>query len=692
MRPFEDRAGKLPAAVLTVLLLVASFAGSPVPADAEATVEAQAGPTTEHVTAPATNRALQEDSGVVVQTLCTNCNNADLSVGGLGNDHVSVLCDGMLVPPGLAQVYLLSVMPATMIDKVVVKKGAGEAELDGSSVGGAIEIERRRPEPEIVLNATGDAGSYGWRGVRSDLSGVAGIFGGSLAASWAQSDSIDPNQDGFAELPTFDRMTAEAIGEFDISPTHNLKLGASIYEEDQEDGRGAPYFTLDNQWEGWEREDVQLGRRQVDLSYGFEPRSGSNLQFTAFRSDRSQDIQETQTQSFPLVDLYNVVQLETYAIEESHDHARAAFTQPVGHGATVRVGVSATKGRYEVLDVLNNLLTGRPGHVFEERLTERGAWAEGETSLGGKVDLALGLRYVDITYSDNEDRSFWASLPLPEGDRFLPRASLTYKPTDAFNLRFSAGTGFRAPQPTYGEVCCGRRYRNSRGLRTETSEAYGFELTYQPDPRYKVAASYFLTKFDDLLIRLAPWSDTRLRRTYQSVNVTKARYNSVNMEVRFELSRYWTIKGAGSWLDAANRSEDDVIVALVDYGSDDAGQDVVLHTKTIPFLAEWRGSIGTDFTSGSGLVKVGVSAAYTGSLLTQRFVKNQAEPEEFVKTADFRVVNFRASKAFRNGVTIFAGVDNIFDHVQDDIGNPQFDYNWGPLRGIYYYAGISYSM
>ena len=26
------------------------------------------------------------DDGVMVQTVCTNCNNADLSLGGLGND------------------------------------------------------------------------------------------------------------------------------------------------------------------------------------------------------------------------------------------------------------------------------------------------------------------------------------------------------------------------------------------------------------------------------------------------------------------------------------------------------------------------------------------------------------------------------------------------------------------------------
>ncbi|NJN64329.1 MAG: TonB-dependent receptor plug domain-containing protein, partial [Acidobacteria bacterium] len=66
-----------------------------------------------------------------MQTMCTNCNSADLSLGGLGNEHIAMTCDGIPVPAGLAQIYLLSVMPPTVIDNVDVEKGAGSAPSGG---------------------------------------------------------------------------------------------------------------------------------------------------------------------------------------------------------------------------------------------------------------------------------------------------------------------------------------------------------------------------------------------------------------------------------------------------------------------------------------------------------------------------------------------------------------------------------
>jgi hypothetical protein len=188
------------AGLLAALLLASAF--SVVGAEDEPPPAAQPAPTDSTPTLPA-------DSGIFVQTLCTNCNNADLSVGGMGNEHVAVVCDDMPVAPGLAQVYLLSVMPPTMIDKVAVDKGASQVELEGAAVGGGIRIERREAEPGLVLNAMADAGSFGWTGTRVDLTGRKGPLGGYFVGSWATSDSIDPDGDKQANLPEFDRTTFE---------------------------------------------------------------------------------------------------------------------------------------------------------------------------------------------------------------------------------------------------------------------------------------------------------------------------------------------------------------------------------------------------------------------------------------------------------------------------------------------------
>lgn len=214
---------------------------------------------------------IQGDSGISIQTLCTNCNNADLSLGGLGNEHVDVVCDGLPVAQGLGQIYLLSIMPSTMIDKVAVRKGAGEVQLDGGAVGGGIEIERREPRPGVQLNVSGDAGSYGWMGSKLDLSGRRGRFGGAFIGSLAQSDRIDANGDGNPDLGSIDRHTLEGAAEVELPREQRLRLGLASYIESQKDGPGG----ADPQQGNYDLENVELDRSQYDLGFetllGLEP-------------------------------------------------------------------------------------------------------------------------------------------------------------------------------------------------------------------------------------------------------------------------------------------------------------------------------------------------------------------------------------------------------------------------------------
>ena len=52
----------------------------------------------------------------------------------------------------------------------------------------------------------------------------------------------------------------------------------------------------------------------------------------------------------------------------------------------------------------------------------------------------------------------------------------------------------------------------------------------------------------------------------------------------------------------------------------------------------------------------------------------------------------RASKRLSKHITLRAGVDNIGNEYQTWLDDPRFEYQWGSLRGRYYYAGLSYEM
>jgi outer membrane receptor protein involved in Fe transport len=716
--------------VLTLALALAT--GAPVWSGTDAEGEAQPPAATTSLT-----QAMQGDSGIAIQTLCTNCNNADLSLGGLGNDHVAVTCDGLPVPAGLAQIYLLSIMPPTLIDKVAVTKGAGEPALGGAAIGGGIEIERHRPEG-FLLNTSVESGEFGWRGSKLDVSGRSGRVRAGLAGTWATSDVIDANADGNPELPSYDRTTVEASADVEPARDHHLRFGVVDYDESQEDGPAAPAFGQDFTtgefgFLGYNRENVELARKQYHGSYEARLPDGSHLALSAVLGDRSQDIIETSNpprvwkqaqdifgeEFFPTED--NLA--TTYLIDEENRDTALSYSRALGQRVTLGAGAARSRRDYSIVDrSYNNVALSLPveellSFAIQESIEERGAWLEGQTALGARVDLSLGVRWVDFSYTDNEaqipesappgvleKRLQWLDIPLPEGDRVLPRAAIVWKPADPLSLRVSAGAGFRAPDPIFSEVCCGRRYRGNRGVRPEESAAYGLELTWQPRPSYRLAASAFRTDFDDFVLKMATLA-YQFRPTYQNVNVPEARHTSVTLEARVEPWPWLDAKASASWLDADNRTPDDAIHALIDFNGDPVERSFT--SGEIPYTVEQRRAVAVEFRPpGTGL-GIGITAQHTGPMRMQRFDAGidgvitinpdlnfsqvSFEEDGFVESDPFWVVNLSLSKAYRSGLALYGGIDNFTDYIQATLGDPQFDTNWGPLRGRYLYAGLRYT-
>jgi outer membrane receptor protein involved in Fe transport len=596
-------------------------------------------------------------------------------------------------------VYLLSILPPTVIDKVAVTRGPGEAELEGGAVGGGIAIERRRPEPGVAINLSADAGDYDWNGRRVDVSGKKGRFGGSIVASMSESDAVDSNgfflrrgqrfTDHTNELPKFERDTIEGSLDVEVSRRDRLRLGATTYDESQRDGHAAPIYGFDpitlqnNVFLGYGKEFVELERDQYEALYERSLDSGARLTAEALFADRSQDIEEIQNLAG--------FRRPTFFIDEEHSQGSVAWDQPAGHRTTWHFGGSTSRRAFDIVEFPGIA----PRRDLTETAEERGLWVSNETAVRGSVELDTGVRWVDLDTDDNERRPYMLRAPLPGGSRLLPRAALTWKPADPLQMRFSLGAGFRAPQPVHEEVCCGKQYRSNRGVTTESSWAAGVETTYQPSPRFKIAGSGFVVDFEDLVVKMVSVSYGHVP-TVQNVNVHDARYVTLGFETRFDVTTWLAVKGAASWLDAENKTSQDRIVALVD-----ARPELIpktFHTDRIPYVVERRGAVGLAFAPLRTDVTFDVSAQYSGDMLIQRFDKDVPDPTftrlgdhmEFVESDDYWVVNLAAAVDFPAGFAVFGGIDNVGDYVQDDLGDPHFEYDWGPLRGRYFYGGLRY--
>jgi outer membrane receptor protein involved in Fe transport len=631
--------------------------------------------------------------GVTVQTVCTNCNNADLSLGGLGNDFVPITCDELPVTTGLAQIYLLAVMPATMIDKVAVERGACDAAREAAAVGGGITIERSTPKPGVQVNASADAGAFGWAGARADLAGKKDWFGGTFAATYGTSDAIDSNDDTNPDLPSFDRRTFEGHAEFEPAEHHVLRVGAADYLEHQKDGPSAFDFLsyLDPSNTSGEikynKENVDLARRQYDVVYEGSTADGSKLVVAGLYAKRSEDI-------FENLRWFNPVNIPTYKIDEKDTAGTFAWSRPVGTAWRLRAGASWMSRDYAVIDLLFNLFGQRPlDFTLTERSTELGAWGSFEYAPSSAIGLTIGARYAAFDYDDNETRPFMLALDLPHGNRVLPRAALNWKPAEDWTVRFTAGAGFRQAQPTYDEVCCGRRYRNNRGIEMETSIAAGIEGIYQPGPALRLRAAASVTSFDNYVLKMIT-SSFFYRPTYQNANVPQARFSTLELDAAWTIARWIGMTGSISWLDAENRTAGDAVPVLIDTGGSGL-LAYTFHFDTIPYVAKRNAALSlTVRPIRSGMVSV--RAAYTGPMLIQQMQASGASViggtlTDLYETPSFATLSIRYDQTLPKGIALYAGVDNALDFIETTLGKPRYNYNWGPLRGRYVYGGMSYS-
>jgi outer membrane receptor protein involved in Fe transport len=486
-------------------------------------------------------------------------------------------------------------------------------------------------------------------------------------------------------MAAIDRSSIE--GRFDLRPgdRHEILVGISSYDESQDDGRAAYDVdgSIDLGRNVWERERVDLRRDQYDASYTLHFDDGSNLTAGLYYAERDTAIDEEQG-------AFTEIFIPSYDIGEERTHTSIGWFRPLGSRVTLRAGASRHRQDWSVYDQdfiqLNSL---PPDFLFEERMTEDGVWIEPQISFGGRVDLTLGLRWIDYTYEDNESRARWLDYDLPEDSAILPRASLTWKPVNPLSLRFSVGRGLRQPPGTYDSVCCGRQFRGNRGIRMERSTVLGVETTWQPSPSMQFTASVFQSDFEEHVISLVSWAE-RFVPVYQNANVPSARYRDLSVEARVDPAPWVAIRASASWIDAENRTPGDSIPVLLDYYGTPVSRP--LTSEEIPYVPDRNASLSVVFRVPRHGLAFDLSAQHTGPRLIQRLVQFPYELPVFTGTPSFEVYNFRASKTIESGFEIFVGVDNIGDYIQKDLADPTTDYTWGPLRGTYVYGGVTFRL
>lgn len=97
----------------------------------------------------------------------------EVSLQGLGSDHVLVLVDGLPLAASTGSTVDVSQYLLGEVEHIEVVKGASSAQYGSSAMGGVINIITRRIKPGLAGELVADAGTYG----RQNHSGDAGDIG-----------------------------------------------------------------------------------------------------------------------------------------------------------------------------------------------------------------------------------------------------------------------------------------------------------------------------------------------------------------------------------------------------------------------------------------------------------------------------------------------------------------------------------
>lgn len=383
---------------------------------------------------------LSETGGVRVQVTSPALGSSNVRVQGMNGRYTQLLADGLPLYGGQASSLGLLQIPPTDLGQVEVIKGAASALYGPSALGGVINLVSRRsgdaPEAEALLNVTSRDGQDLTAYAASPLgSGWSASLTGGLHRQGRQ----DIDDDGWADLPAYDRWTArprlfwEGPGGASIFATVGAmgedRVGGTLPGRTTPDGRPFP------QTQDTDRLDAGL---VAELP--LEGIGTAHVRASGMRQDHRHVFGD-------------VIE------DDRHDTLFAEVSLAGEAGRTSWVAGVAYQADGYRSDTFP---------LFDYDFTVPGVFLQAEHELNDQLTLAGSAR-IDL-HSEY-------------GTRFSPRLSLLYRP-GFWTVRASAGRGFYAPTPFVDETEAAglSRLEPLSGLRAETAESASLDIGYARGP------------------------------------------------------------------------------------------------------------------------------------------------------------------------------------------------------------------
>lgn len=544
------------------------------------------------------------------------------SIRGARSKHSLILIDGRRIAVGFNDMVDIRQIPVSIIDRIEIVRGAASALYGSDALGGVVNIITKSCPDELSGEISAKY-SYNNDADAKNYSGSI-LFGGPFNNSRFLISAEKVHKDGWdltGSLPDdrFENAPLYLAGKFEHYFSDNDNLTAGFEYTEN------TYEGLQQRGPGGARVRTYNEKRTgYFIKYNRRFRDIHKIMFRINQSDYGMDMSfDPYVKDGERETDQNLTQFEVqYSGINFNNHLITA-------GAEIR--------KEEVEDIQLD------GDVIEkENMTNISIFVQDEFNITDPLYLVLGLRY------DNHNEF---------GNRFTARTSSVYNINNNSRIKAGLSQGFRAPSLTELYLTTLRRrgrdeYAGNPDLKPEKSLNYelGFEGNYN---RFYFGLTGFYNEIENLIESVfdtSTGSGGNRSDYYNWENIAESTIKGLETVVGVQLSNCFTFDGNFTFMDIDNKTT-----------SGDIGAQ-----------PKQKGFLRLSYNNNQLQIKSNIQLNYTGR-------KVYDENNRF----SYAVYNYYFSKGFNDNLSLFAGIDNVFNKNYEHDDRTRLD----PRS---YYGGVNY--
>ena len=647
--------------------------------------------------------------GLRTETNCQNCGFNQLRINGLEGSYSQILVNGRPVFSSLAGVYGLEMIPANMIDRVEVVRGAGSVLYGGNAIGGTVNILTKDPTKNTF--SLGNSLSLLKDGspdntLFTNASVVSEDFdkGLTLFAYQRNRKPYDANGDGFSEITKLHNTTFGADAFWNPAENSKIKLNLNSINEFRRGGN--KFDLLPHQSEITE----QLRHRILAGDLSFE-RFSDDLahKFSIYTS-----AQYTDRNSYYGGGLgYAVNSQDDFDALENEDKKKY-FEALAEYGHTTElVGVGGVQYAYTFSPELNLSLGSEykydkvnDDYVGQNRSVDQavrifGNYLQVEWNPFKRLTLLGGSRY---DYVDIKGHYLFSGVNKDANkqiSKFVPRLTAMYDLTETLKLRGSFAQGYRAPQAfdedLHTEVLEGNPIfvELDRDLKSETSNSYTASLNYtqrEGNTQANLILEGFFTQINNSFINQDLTDIGNIKHKIKTNASDLLNIMGANIEANFAFGSKWV------WQTGFTYQQSRFSQAQTIWENEDDTNPKKVTSDRVMRSPDFYGYTTLSYNPIAPL-KLSYNGVLTGAMDVPHVIDVETKEKILVKSPNFYEQNLRAAYTFdlkeHYHLEVFAGVKNIFDQYQKDFDmgkDRDSDYIYGPQHPRTFFLGLTLSL